>query len=201
MRYNVVLADPAWDYRQFSDTAHGAAKAHYKCMSPQELRDLPVSSWASDDAVLALWATLPHIDQAVDLVRAWDFEHVSCIPWVKVPRDAVDQPEMRVRCGIGWWAQATTEILMIARRGKVVRKKADPVYGLFVGEDKPILYHPIGKHSRKPMGVHEYLSARLDGPYLELFATQETAGWDCRGRDLGWEITKDGIINAQQMAS
>ena len=47
-----------------------SAEAHYDCMSLPEIKKLPVSDWAADNALLLLWATDPLIDKAIEVIEA-----------------------------------------------------------------------------------------------------------------------------------
>ena len=39
-------------------------------------------------------------------------------------------------------------------------------------------------HSEKPDDAHRIMERAISGPYLELFARQHVAGWDCFGNQL-----------------
>jgi hypothetical protein len=45
-RFGAIAADPPWLYQNFTRAVHGAAKAHYDCLSLEELQGLPVASVA-----------------------------------------------------------------------------------------------------------------------------------------------------------
>lgn len=195
-RNGVILADPPWSYGNFSDSAHGAASAHYDTMDFDRIKDLKgfVDRRALKDCVLGLWGTWPKSDQAHHLLDAWGFKLVTGIPWVKtVPSSGT------IRRSIGFWTMSATEFLLIARRGKPKRINVDggkskPI-GLLIG-DRPqecVFYHPIGKHSAKPLHLHDYFRHYCNGPYMEMFATSQREGWTCYGRKLGHEITPNGI--------
>jgi len=188
--YSVILVDCPWRYQNWSDNAHGAARSHYRGMKYGELAKIPVSRWASDDAVIFQWATWPKLDQAVDLIRDWEFKYITGFPWVKIVPSSGE-----IRRGIGFWAMAASEMLLIGRRGKPVsRKLENQVIGLMCGSERQF-YAPIRKHSQKPMAIHDYVEERFDGPYLEIFATQERDGWSCWGHDTGWHVYSEGVID------
>ena len=70
--YGVIYADPPWSYRQ---KGRGAAENHYKTMTAEEIKDLPVERLAGKDCVLLMWATFPNIGEALEKIRAWGFEY------------------------------------------------------------------------------------------------------------------------------
>jgi len=88
-RYNIILADPPWDYR---NGGNGRARAHYPTMTITQILSLPVADLAAPHCVLLLWATWPQIAGAVDCIRAWGFEQVTGLPWVKIRRGEVSSP-------------------------------------------------------------------------------------------------------------
>ena len=195
----VILADPPWAYRNWSDAVHGAARAHYDGQAVEDLARVPVAEWAAPDAILAMWATFPMLDQGIRLCETWGFEHVTAIPWVKtVPSSG------EIYRGVGFWAMASSELLVLARRGApkrvpVAERLGEQVIGLLAGEPR-VVYAPRGKHSRKPLEVHAWLEAILPGPYLELYATQERTGWTCWGRALGVWLDERGASPCEPVA-
>ena len=72
----------------------------------------------------------------------------------------------------------TTEFLLYCRRGSSPdgRKKAEPS-SWFCWARTP-------EHSRKPEEPYELIEHHLPGPYLELFARRERAGWDVWGDEV-----------------
>ena len=189
-----VLVDFPHRYANFSKTAHGAAAAHYDTMTYEEGVALPVGSLAEKDAHLFYWATGPKLDQCIDMVKAWGFDYVTYIPWIKTsPWSGT------IRRGIGFWAMQASELLLICKRGKPKRRNvnggSDKPIGLMVdgeGDDR-IFYGPIGKHSAKPLEIHDYIEKYCEGPYLELFATKPRENWTTVGHSLGTWLSEHGI--------
>lgn len=188
--FSVVLADPPWAYRNFADTAHGAAIAVYDTMPPEAIAAIPVATWAAPDCVLFCWATWPKLDEAMRLVDAWGFEYITAIPWVKtVPSSG------EIYRGIGFWTMAASEVLLIGRRGEPKRSGRgrsgdsgtnDAQIGLLTGEDPRV-------------EVHEWIEALFPGrPYLELFARRERPGWTTWGTDLGFRLSAAGVATCER---
>jgi N6-adenosine-specific RNA methylase IME4 len=51
--YRVIYADPPWRFATYSDKGKGRSpEAHYDCLSLDEIKALPVGTWAARDAVL-----------------------------------------------------------------------------------------------------------------------------------------------------
>lgn len=193
--FRTIVADPDWQYDNFGAAKHGAARAHYAGSPVDAIACVPVRRWARRDSILLLWATLPKVDQAIDVMRSWGFTLVTAIPWVKTSPKAGT-----IRRGIGFWAFATSELLLVCRRGKAKAPKqtgAEKPMGLLVGgrEDgkSPIFYAPRGAHSRKPLSLIEWVEAKLPGPYVELYARVDRPGWTCWGHDTGWHLDASGV--------
>lgn len=80
-RYDVIYADPPWDYkggRQHSGkggTDTGGAAMHYPTLTLMELKQLDIPSISADDCLLFLWTTGTHLDQAIELGKAWGFAY------------------------------------------------------------------------------------------------------------------------------
>lgn len=196
--YGVLYGDCPWEYKNFADAAHGAARNHYDTMDLERLKALRpmIDEWAAKDCILALWATWPKLDQAFAVIDAWGFEYVTGTPWLKIVPDAGT-----IKTGIGFWWQSCSEILLICRRGSPKSERL-PLLALLAGPERnfygkdgqPIYCDKIGGHSSKPLGVREWLTHKLDGPYLEMFATTQAEGWTAYGRALGTEITPEGVV-------
>ena len=85
-KFSILYADPPWHYNgklQFDKTATAernrgwtrdvfvsAAAFQYPTVKTSELMRLPVRSIAEDDSLLFLWATSPHLQQAIELGAA-----------------------------------------------------------------------------------------------------------------------------------
>jgi len=186
MKYKVIVADPPWKLNNYSKPAHGAPQ--YPKMTYDELQRLPVETWADKNCLLVMWCIWSCLDQGVELLKEWGFEYVTGWPWIKtVPSSG------EIVTGMGFWAQATSEFILIGRKGKVSPPKKSKHLGLLIGDDR-IFYAPARKkHSKKPENIQDWLEINFSGPYLEIFATRERAGWDCWGHDTGYRLTPAGV--------
>lgn len=213
VKAGVILADNPWSYKNWSSTAHGAQKAHYDGMETADIAAIPVAEkFAAKDCVLALWGTWPKVADAIQVMRAWGFEQVTGLPWVKivpdkgrlamlkkaqkaakgnVPDGAMIVP-IKPKTGTGFWFQGASEYLLIGVRGNPARNKL-PILALLTG-DPATFFAPIRGHSKKPPEIHEWVEQKMpDGPYLELFATEQREGWITLGKSLGHELGPWGV--------
>lgn len=83
-RYSLIYADPAWSYG--NTISNGAAVDHYPTMSLLDMKRLPVWELAADNAVLAMWYTGTHNQEAIELAEAWGFtvRTMKGFTWVKL---------------------------------------------------------------------------------------------------------------------
>ena len=167
-KYGVIVADPPWPYQNFSERREGSAKAEYNLMTLDDLYEMPVGKLAKDDAILLLWGTWPKLPEALATLNAWGFEYVTGFPWVKLNKGG------GLQYGVGFWVRGCSEFVFIGRRGNVSPPRLEGFLGLM---------SPNIGHSHKPDSIHEIAEA-LPGPYIELFARRERAGWDCFGNEV-----------------
>ncbi len=174
-KFRVVIADPPWNYN--NSGCRGAAENHYATMSIQAICDLPVSELVDENAALFLWTTWPQLREGLDVVKAWGFEYVTGLPWLKIVGypsiDLWGDLVVKAQYGVGFWVRGCTEPLLIARRGNV-----SPASGDLVG-----LLSENLRHSRKPENIY-HIAERLPGPYLEMFARRTRKGWDSWGNQM-----------------
>jgi N6-adenosine-specific RNA methylase IME4 len=102
-RYGVILADPPWRFEPYSRITgmDRAADNHYPTSA------LAVRSIAARDCALFLWATVPMLLQAHEVMAAWGFTYKSNFAWVKN------------RMGTGFWNRNKHELLLVGTRGHV----------------------------------------------------------------------------------
>lgn len=190
--FSAIVADPDWQYDNYGLAKHGAARAHYPGSTVEEISKIPVKRWARSSAILFLWATLPKLDQALDVMRAWGFELVTAIPWIKtLPKKG------QIKHGIGFWFHAAAELVLVCRRGKAKGPKQGDRKpdGLLVGDrGNPTFWAPRGPHSRKPLSFMEWIESTLPGPRLELYATCTRPGWTCWGHGTGYHLHEGGVL-------
>lgn len=182
--FNVVVVDPP---RAYIGRREGAPP--YDLMTREQIDALPIGKLVGRRGVVFQWAGLPKVEEALTSFRAWGFRYVTSVPWIKTA------PSKRsLQFGLGTWTRNTSELLMIAKRGRPRRRELHQ-YGLLNGDDR-VFFAPRGRHSEKPpMGIHEWIESILDPPYLEIFARTEHPGWTCIGHDLGSHIAAEGIFH------
>ena len=134
--YGVIMADPPWRFEPYSRGTgmDRAADNHYPTMTLDQLSEIEPP--AADDCALFLWATVPMLLDAIDLMAAWDFDYKTHWVWVK-PRP-----------GTGYWNRNCHELLLMGIRGEVpAPAPGEQMDSVFQGER--------GRHSEKPPAAAE----------------------------------------------
>ena len=179
-KYSIIYADPPWDYKGQKqhngkggkDT--GGAIKHYPTMTLSELKEIDVASICNDDSLLFLWATSPHLDQAIELMKAWGFKWATVgFVWDKV------------KVNPGFYTMSQCELCLIGKRGRIPKPRG-------ARNVRQYLKIPREKHSKKPSMVRFRIEKMFpDQSKVELFAREKADGWDCWGN----EVTSDDIFS------
>ena len=163
---------------------NGYIERHYPTMELDEITSMPVKELADKDAILFLWTTLPMIQEALQVIKAWGFEYkTTAFVWVKLARHSDG-----IFWGLGYWTRSNVEICMLATKGhpKRVAKNIHQV----------IISH-VEEHSKKPAEARRRIEALMgDVPKIELFARRPARGWDVWGNEVVSDIVmkeSDGI--------
>lgn len=164
VRFGTVYADPPWALDK-PGTEHRRRRLHYDRMSVEQIKEIPVNDFTTDDAHLWLWTTNTHLPVALDVVKSWGFEYKVLATWRKQ------------RMGNGWWLRSRTEHCILAAKSKKLRRNPGSFTTEIQGEYRG--------HSIKPTSVYEMIEALSPGPYLEMFSRNvpERDGWAHIGND------------------
>ena len=169
-RFEIVYADPPWDYKGqlqhagpgSSDT--GGAVHHYPTITLADLKRLDVESIAAKDSLLFIWATSPHLDQAIELGQAWGFVWATvAFVWDKV------------RVNPGFYTMSQCELCLVFKRGRIPQPRGARNVRQYVREER-------GPHSTKPAQVRKRIERMFpEQRRIELFARGNVPGWHCWG--------------------
>lgn len=170
-KVHTIVADPPWDVLQAG--SRGAAR-HYDLLTLDQIKAMPISEIAEDNAHLWLWVTNATLRHGYDIAKAWGFEVRSPLTWVKW------------RIGLGNYLRNATEHLLFATRGKApVQFRSQPTW----------FTAPVMEHSRKPAEQFALIERVSPGPYLELFARRRPESnqpWLVWGMEIDSDITIPG---------
>ena len=185
-KYSVIYADPPWEQKAgrklsgyksidgkqiFNSETNKSEDLPYATLSMEEICNLPIKNIANKDAFLFLWVTNKYLLEASKVITSWGFKYISCITWKK----------KKMGGGLGGVVRVTSEHLLFCRRGNLKANNSIPES---VIEAKRPYVGGCPCHSKKPEKFRQLIESVHNGPYLELFAREQTAGWDVFGNQV-----------------
>jgi N6-adenosine-specific RNA methylase IME4 len=178
MKFDIVYADPPWDYKgQKQHTgaggvSSGGAIEHYSTLTLGQLKKLPVSEICANDCLLFMWATSPHLDQAIDLLKAWGFKWATVgFVWNKL------------RVNPGFYTMSQCEICLIGKRGKIPQPRG-------ARNIRQLVESARADHSAKPKEVRRRIEQMFPTQNkVELFAREPSSGWSVWGDEVESDIS------------
>ena len=182
-KYNVIYADPPWPYKNPKGNNPAMGGITYSTMTIDEIKAVPVQEIADKDSVLFLWATMPKLKEAIEVLEAWGFHYTTCsFVWVKLnPKNG------GIYSGLGHWTNGNAELCLFAKRGTPKRVAKNI---------KQIVMAPRGRHSAKPDEVRNRIVQLMgDVPRIELFARQQHPGWHCLGNEIDGRDIREAIAD------
>lgn len=180
-KYNIIYADPPWEYRTYSKKGKGrSAESHYPTMSIEQIKALPVSELAAPDCALFMWITFPCLYEALEVIEAWGFSYKTvAFVWVKQNRKADS-----LFWGMGYWTRANAELCIMATKGHPKRESSSV---------HQIIMSHVEEHSKKPDEARSRIVQLVgDLPRIELFARQSPEGWDVWGNEVDCSVSLEG---------
>jgi len=170
-KYQIIYADPPWAYdnKNTGGSLSSGANNKYPTLSLDEIKQLPVKSISDKDCVLFLWATVPLLPEAFEVLDAWGFNYKTMLTWRKI-----------MSLGMGYWFRGQTEHLLLGVKGNV---KA------FRHQEANFIQTHVLSHSKKPHKFRLLIEKATKGlePRIELFARTKIHGWDTWGNDKNLE--------------
>jgi len=201
MKHKILLLDPPYLFRNFTEKKHGSPKKHYNGLTIEQLCKLPIGEIADDNAVMFLWIPCTKIvDGAhLELFNAWNFKPVTlAFCWRKIYKSG------KPYTGLGFWCRNDVELCLLGKRGKISRKSNNV---------KQTIEAPVLKpHSTKPAIFRDKMVELVgDLPRIEIFARPpiiigwSMVGYEITGRDIKEDLDdiisgKDIIVNGTKVA-
>jgi N6-adenosine-specific RNA methylase IME4 len=166
-RFATIYPDPPWHFATYGESGqHHAPDMHYDTMTLDRLKALPIGDLALPDAAMFMWATAPHMAQAIELLGAWGFAFKSvAFTWIKTVRSG----GVGLHWGMGYWTRANPEYVLLGTRG-APRRLAPDVHSVVVA--------PVAEHSAKPAEVRSRVERLVAGPYLRTVRPRAGPGLD-----------------------
>lgn len=171
--FGLIMADCPWHFKVRSEKtgSQKSAQAQYDCMNLEDIKEMPVSLLAADDALLWLWVTNPMLRQGLETMDAWGFEYKTMGVWSK------RNPETnKLAFGTGYLLRCASEPFLIGTRGKP--KVTRSVRTVIEGARR--------EHSRKPDEAFDAAEQLMPhANKIELFSRQPRDGWTVWGNETG----------------
>ena len=172
-KFQIIYADPPWDYKGQLQHAgagkgdSGGAIRHYTTLKTKDLKKLPIGDIVGEDCLLFMWATSPHLDQAIDLGKSWGFAWGTiAFVWNKG------------RPNPGFYTMSENEICLVFKHGKIPQPRG-------ARNIRQSILHPRQKHSSKPDEARERIEKMFPRQQkVELFARKKVKGWTAWGNEI-----------------
>ena len=182
-KYDVIYADPPWDYggkMQYDKTTIksenkdfakkiflSSVAFKYPTLKLKQLKELDIPSIMADDCLLFMWTTGPQMANAIELGEAWGCEYKTiAFVWDKM----VHNP--------GRYTLSQTEFVLAFKRGKFPQPRG-------ARNVKQLVEIHRGKHSVKPVKVIDGITQMFPTQKkIELFARNNYSGWDNWGLEI-----------------
>jgi N6-adenosine-specific RNA methylase IME4 len=174
-RYNIIYADPPWEYRNPRVQLNSGASAHYTTLPTHILKTLKVSNLALEQSVLFMWATAPIMKEALDVMQAWGYTYKTiAFTWIKETKEGC-----LFKSGPGYYTRSGSEFCLLGTRWRTPLERTSRSI-------PQLVFAPRTTHSEKPAVVRERIT-ELYGelPRIELFSRHVVPGWDRHGFDMG----------------
>lgn len=172
-RYAIIYADPPWDYKgQLQHNGPGGKETggairHYPTVTTKEMATWDIASIAKENCLLFMWASSPHLDQAIELGKAWGFKWATvAFVWDKR------------RTNPGHYTLSQCELCLVFKRGRIPRPRGARNIRQLVSVIRK-------EHSKKPNEIRERIAQMFPTQAkIELFARNENRGWDSWGNEI-----------------
>ncbi len=174
MKYQIIYSDPPWKFnnKKTGGSMISGADAKYPIMTVKELCALPIKDIADDNCILFMWWVGSQPLEALEVMMAWGFKlkTMTGFNWVKLTKNK------KPYFGMGFWTRAGSESCLIAVKGKPKR---------ISGSIRSVEIAINEGHSRKPPIFRTRITELMgDLPRVELFAREQTDGWDVFGDEV-----------------
>jgi N6-adenosine-specific RNA methylase IME4 len=128
---------------------------------------IPIWEICNEDCLLFMWVTNPHLEQGIELARAWGFEYRTvAFVWDKM----VHNP--------GKYTMSYCELCLVFKKGRIPTPRG-------ARNIKQLIRQPRSNHSEKPLEVLKAIEKMFPSQKrIELFARHKPKGWDVWGLDV-----------------
>jgi N6-adenosine-specific RNA methylase IME4 len=171
-KYDIIYADPPWQFRDRTPQEVLSSKSQYAVMSIENLQNLNIPKISKDNCILYLWVPTSMIKEGLNLVEKWGFVYKTKLYWIKIGR-----------LGTGYYYRNQVEECLVAIKGKI--KPFHLTIRNYIEEKSK-------GHSIKPDGVLNIINTTAEklglNDKIELFARNDRQNWDSVGLEIPIEL-------------
>lgn len=231
-KFKIIVADPPWSFQdslKMSEVKRGASD-NYNIMSIKQIKELSIKDIADPSgAILALWVPSSLLQEGLDVMKVWGFEHKQTYVWAKIKKDP-----LKNLFSSSYKNLAKTLSTWIA---KEVKSGLSNTFSLFklsnilsfgmgrlfrqtheiclLGINNKKIYKDLQnksqrsvsfgvnlKHSAKPEDLQDSLDLMFptyQGNKIELFARRQRDGWVCIGNEAPATLGEDITISIDKL--
>ena len=164
-KYDLVYADPPWQYGNSMPNYYTEQANYYPLMSIDQICQMPIKEIINKDAVLFLWVTSPMLQDAFKVIEAWGFKYKTSFVWDKIKHN------------MGHYSSVRHEFLLLAIRGSY------PLHNLKLYDS--VYSEERTEHSKKPQFYYQMIEdIYCNAKKIELFSREKREGWYSYGNQL-----------------
>lgn len=231
-KFKIIVADPPWSFQdslKMSEVKRGASD-NYNTMSIKQIKELKVKDITdASGAILALWVPSSLLQEGLDVMKAWGFEHKQTYVWAKIKKDSLKDllslSYKNLSKNISTWN--TKEVKNILTNTFSLFKLSNILsFGMgrlfrqtheicLLGINNKKIYKDLKnksqrsvsfgvnlKHSAKPEDLQDSLDLMFpdyQNNKIELFARRARKGWVCIGNESPTTLGEDIAISINKL--
>lgn len=169
--YGVIYIDIPWTFEVRSENGMDRSEQnHYPTMTLDDIRAMEIP--AATNCAMFMWATTPHLANAIEILEGWGFDYKTCYVWDKIVP------------GLGYITRNQVEILLYGTKGTIPAPTPDMMMPQLISVTKT-------KHSEKPEVFADAITKMFPNtPKLEMFArrNERKGNWFFHGNQSGIEV-------------
>ena len=116
-KYNIICADPPWQYRDKCKAGKRGASFKYPTMKLKDIKDLPIGKISNNNSALFLWVTFPFLKEGLEVIESWGYTYKTLgFVWIKL-----NKIMPTLFWGMGGQSRSNAELCLLATKGKIKR--------------------------------------------------------------------------------
>ena len=200
MKFQIIVADPPWgafkDSLKMNDIKRGASD-NYNTLTTKQISNLLIKDITDPNgALLALWIPSSLLQDGLDVMKLWGFNHKQTYVWVKIKKNILlsSKPNQLLSFGMGRLMRQTHELCLIGINNKNIYKL------LKNKSQRSVCFAQNTKHSTKPEDLQDSLDEMFpDCSKIELFSRRQRPNWICIGNESPTTVGEDINVSVNSL--